>query len=83
MHCFKGALTSSANKVHKRYSGKTGISGDIIEKLVARWRTSPQQGDLRHSGPPLGQGTGGGARTRDRRDLRADSLATVPSTPPD
>ncbi|GFO49094.1 hypothetical protein PoB_007559900 [Plakobranchus ocellatus] len=46
---------------------------------------SPQQGDLRLSGPPSGQGAGGGARTRDRRipaDLRADSLATVPPTSP-
>ncbi|GFO01060.1 hypothetical protein PoB_002756500 [Plakobranchus ocellatus] len=46
--------------------------------------TSPQQGDLRFSGPPSGQDAGGGARTRDRRvpvDLRADSLATVPPTP--
>ncbi|GFO43926.1 hypothetical protein PoB_007043100 [Plakobranchus ocellatus] len=46
--------------------------------------TSPQQGYLRLSGPPSGQGAGGGARTRDRRvpaDLRADSLATVPPTP--
>ncbi|GFN98785.1 hypothetical protein PoB_002529100 [Plakobranchus ocellatus] len=44
---------------------------------------SPQQGDLRLSGPPSGQGAGSGARTRDRRipaDLRADSLATVPPT---
>ncbi|GFO43284.1 hypothetical protein PoB_006978900 [Plakobranchus ocellatus] len=44
---------------------------------------SPQQGDLRLSGPPSGQGAGGGARTRDRRvpaDLRVDSPATVPST---
>ncbi|GFN85991.1 hypothetical protein PoB_001249700 [Plakobranchus ocellatus] len=43
----------------------------------------PQQGDLRLSGPPSGQGAGGGARTRDTRvlaDLRADLLATVPST---
>ncbi|GFO15554.1 hypothetical protein PoB_004205900 [Plakobranchus ocellatus] len=43
---------------------------------------SPQQGDLRLSGPPSGQDAGGGARTRDRRvpaDLRADSLATVSS----
>ncbi|GFN75126.1 hypothetical protein PoB_000163200 [Plakobranchus ocellatus] len=42
---------------------------------------SPQQSDLRLSGPPSNQGTGGGAQTRDRRvpiDLRADSLATVP-----
>ncbi|GFN99020.1 hypothetical protein PoB_002552600 [Plakobranchus ocellatus] len=46
---------------------------------------SPQQGDLRLSGPPSGQGASSGAQTRDRRvptDLRADSLATVPSTPP-
>ncbi|GFO45250.1 hypothetical protein PoB_007175500 [Plakobranchus ocellatus] len=46
---------------------------------------SPQQGDLRLSGPPSGQGAGGGARTRDRMVpavLRADSLATVPPTPP-
>ncbi|GFO33427.1 hypothetical protein PoB_005993200 [Plakobranchus ocellatus] len=45
---------------------------------------SPQQGDLRLSGPPSGQGTGGGARTRDRRVpayLRAGLLATVPPTP--
>ncbi|GFO22374.1 phosphodiesterase [Plakobranchus ocellatus] len=46
---------------------------------------SPQEGDLRLSGPPSGQGAGGGARTRDRRlpaDLREISLATVPPTPP-
>ncbi|GFN88976.1 hypothetical protein PoB_001548200 [Plakobranchus ocellatus] len=47
----------------------------------------PQQGDLRLSGPPSGQGAGGGARTRDRSvksaaSLRADSLATVPPTSP-
>ncbi|GFN80334.1 hypothetical protein PoB_000684000 [Plakobranchus ocellatus] len=38
------------------------------------------QGVLRLSGPPSGQGAGGGARTRDRRvptDLREDSLAIV------
>ncbi|GFN73924.1 hypothetical protein PoB_000043000 [Plakobranchus ocellatus] len=49
-------------------------------------RDNPQQGDLRLSGPPSGQGAGGGARTRDRMvpaDLRADSLATVPPTPPE
>ncbi|GFN75090.1 transporter [Plakobranchus ocellatus] len=45
----------------------------------------PQQDDFRLSGPPSGQGTGGGARIRDRRvpaDLRADSLATEPPKPP-
>ncbi|GFO30512.1 hypothetical protein PoB_005701700 [Plakobranchus ocellatus] len=51
----------------------------------SRRTVSPQQGDLRLSGPPSGQGAGVGARTRGRRvpaDLRADSLATVPPTPP-
>ncbi|GFO08425.1 hypothetical protein PoB_003493000 [Plakobranchus ocellatus] len=46
--------------------------------------TSPQQGDLRLSGPPSGQGAGSGAQTRDRMvpaDLRADSQATVLPTP--
>ncbi|GFO44412.1 endonuclease-reverse transcriptase [Plakobranchus ocellatus] len=46
---------------------------------------SPQQGDLRLSGPPSGRGAGSGARTRDRMvpaDLRADSQATVLPTPP-
>ncbi|GFN96947.1 U3 small nucleolar RNA-associated protein 6 homolog [Plakobranchus ocellatus] len=55
---------------------------DTLENLQS---ASPQQGDLRLSGPPSGQDAGGGARTRDRRvpaDLRADSLATVPPTPP-
>ncbi|GFO01957.1 hypothetical protein PoB_002846200 [Plakobranchus ocellatus] len=45
---------------------------------------SPQQRDLRLSGPPSGRGAGDGARIRDRRvpgDLRTDSLATVPPTP--
>ncbi|GFO34477.1 hypothetical protein PoB_006098200 [Plakobranchus ocellatus] len=39
---------------------------------------------LRLSGPPSGQGAGGGARTRDRRvpvDLRADSLVAELPTP--
>ncbi|GFO13878.1 hypothetical protein PoB_004038300 [Plakobranchus ocellatus] len=43
--------------------------------------TSPQQGDRRLSGPPSGQGAGGGARIRNRGvtvDLRTDSLATEP-----
>ncbi|GFO25759.1 craniofacial development protein 2-like [Plakobranchus ocellatus] len=48
-------------------------------------RASPQQGDLRLSGPPSGQGAGSGARTCDRKvpaDLRADSQATVLPMPP-
>ncbi|GFO16600.1 hypothetical protein PoB_004310500 [Plakobranchus ocellatus] len=46
---------------------------------------SPQQGDLRLSGPPSGLGAGGGVRTCDRRvsaDLKAHSLATGPPAPP-
>ncbi|GFN88909.1 hypothetical protein PoB_001541500 [Plakobranchus ocellatus] len=31
------------------------------------WSASPQQGDLRLSGPPSGQGAVGGVRTSDRR----------------
>ncbi|GFO27382.1 hypothetical protein PoB_005388700 [Plakobranchus ocellatus] len=59
----------------------------MIPRSKALWRhgASPQQGDLRLSGPPSGQGAGSGARTRDRRvpaDLRADSQATVLPTPP-
>ncbi|GFO34464.1 hypothetical protein PoB_006096900 [Plakobranchus ocellatus] len=56
-----------------------------LEGTSSKAGEGPQQGDLRLSGPPSGQGAGGGARTRDRRvpaDLRADSLATVPPTPP-
>ncbi|GFO12873.1 hypothetical protein PoB_003937800 [Plakobranchus ocellatus] len=46
---------------------------------------SPQQGDLRLSGPPSGQDTSGVAQTHDTwvlADLRVDLLATVPPTPP-
>ncbi|GFN75985.1 retinol dehydrogenase 16 [Plakobranchus ocellatus] len=46
-----------------------------------RTRIASPRGDLRLSGPPSGQGAGGGPRTCDRRvlaDLRANSLATVP-----
>ncbi|GFO45431.1 hypothetical protein PoB_007193600 [Plakobranchus ocellatus] len=54
------------------------------EKMKEGAPASPQQGDLRLSGPPSGQGAGGGAWNCDRRvpaDLRADSLATVPPSP--
>ncbi|GFO38633.1 ranbp-type and c3hc4-type Zinc finger-containing protein 1 [Plakobranchus ocellatus] len=54
------------------------------ESLSFLYIASPQQGDLRLSGPPSGQGAGSGARTHDRRvpaDLRADSQATVLPTP--
>ncbi|GFN78318.1 hypothetical protein PoB_000482400 [Plakobranchus ocellatus] len=53
----------------------------LADKLLGL--ASPQQGDHWLSGPPSGQGTGGGARTRNRRvpaDLRTDSLATVPGS---
>ncbi|GFO12036.1 hypothetical protein PoB_003854100 [Plakobranchus ocellatus] len=64
-----GHKANDATKVH--------INEDLL--------LCPQQGDLRLSGPPSGQGAGSGARTRDRRvpaDLRADSQATVLPTPP-
>ncbi|GFO05837.1 hypothetical protein PoB_003234200 [Plakobranchus ocellatus] len=40
---------------------------------------SAQQGDERLSDPALGQGTGGSARTRDRR-IPADRTAVSPTT---
>ncbi|GFO43758.1 hypothetical protein PoB_007026300 [Plakobranchus ocellatus] len=46
---------------------------------------NPQQDDLRLSGPPSGPGASSEARTCNRRvpaDLSADSLTTVPLTPP-
>ncbi|GFO06599.1 hypothetical protein PoB_003310400 [Plakobranchus ocellatus] len=46
-------------------------------------QVSPQQDDLRLSGPPSGQGAGGRTRTREKRvpaDLRAHSLANMPPT---
>ncbi|GFO21304.1 A disintegrin and metalloproteinase with thrombospondin motifs [Plakobranchus ocellatus] len=54
-------------------------------KRIGLCHKHPQQGDLRLSGHPSGQGASDGARTRDKRvpaDLRAESLATVPPTPP-
>ncbi|GFN74911.1 hypothetical protein PoB_000141700 [Plakobranchus ocellatus] len=53
-------------------------------RIMIKARSSPQQGDLRLSGLPFGQGTDGWTLTRDRRvhaNLRAGSLATVPPTP--
>ncbi|GFO35923.1 hypothetical protein PoB_006242800 [Plakobranchus ocellatus] len=64
--------------------GSDGERDTHVELSSPVPHASPQQGDLRLSGPPSGQDAGGGARTRDRRvpaDLRADSLATVPPTP--
>ncbi|GFO11483.1 hypothetical protein PoB_003798800 [Plakobranchus ocellatus] len=57
--------------------------GPVYFDIEKNW-SSPQQDDLRLSGHPLGQGAGGGARTRDRgvpADFRTDSLATVLPTP--
>ncbi|GFO11197.1 Gc-rich sequence DNA-binding factor 1 [Plakobranchus ocellatus] len=67
-------------------AAKTLHQTTTLERDVERLEGSPQQGDLRLSGPPSGQGAGSGARTRDRRvpaDLRADSQATVLPTPPE
>ncbi|GFO28972.1 hypothetical protein PoB_005547700 [Plakobranchus ocellatus] len=45
-------------------------------------RACPQHGDLRLSGPASSQGSGTGHEPA-TKDLRTDSLATVPPTPPD
>ncbi|GFN88872.1 hypothetical protein PoB_001537800 [Plakobranchus ocellatus] len=69
---------STQKAIHDNVSKQGALQGNGSE--------SPQQGDLRLSGPSSGQGAGSGARTRDRRvpaDLRADSQATVLPTPPD
>ncbi|GFO15193.1 hypothetical protein PoB_004169800 [Plakobranchus ocellatus] len=61
------------------------MGGAVGEKLFTFKILVPQQGELRLSGPPSGQGAGGRARTPDRRvpaDLRADLLSTMPTTPP-
>ncbi|GFO23846.1 hypothetical protein PoB_005035100 [Plakobranchus ocellatus] len=47
------------------------------QSLSFLYIASPQQGDLRLSGPPSGQGASSGARTRDRR-VPADLRATTP-----
>ncbi|GFO44452.1 hypothetical protein PoB_007095700 [Plakobranchus ocellatus] len=62
-----------------------GIGGTLASDSARRSAASPQQGDLKLSCPPSGQGAGDGAQNRDRRvpvDLRADTLATEPPTPP-
>ncbi|GFN82539.1 hypothetical protein PoB_000904500 [Plakobranchus ocellatus] len=54
------------------------------EEEVECVEMSPQDDDLRLSGPPSDQGAGGGARTRDIRipvNLRAGSLCAVPPAP--
>ncbi|GFN98697.1 hypothetical protein PoB_002520300 [Plakobranchus ocellatus] len=71
-------------QAHIVQTGQQLILIQIASTSSGRIGASPQQRDLRLTGPPSGQGAGGGARTRDRRfpaDLRADSLATVPPTP--
>ncbi|GFN78744.1 F-box only protein 39 [Plakobranchus ocellatus] len=59
------------------------ILEDTWTTAVVDWLTSRQHGDLRLSGPPSGQGAGGGAQACDREipvGLRTDSLSTVPPT---
>ncbi|GFO30006.1 hypothetical protein PoB_005651100 [Plakobranchus ocellatus] len=82
-----GSENASVNACKESF-GSSNISKliAIISHTQEVWcKASPQQGDLRLSGPPSGQGDGGGARTRDRRvpaNLTADSITTVPPTPP-
>ncbi|GFN75531.1 hypothetical protein PoB_000203700 [Plakobranchus ocellatus] len=66
------------------YGGGGDGGGNGCDGCNGEMMLCPQRGDLRLSGPPSGQGAG--ARTRDRKvpaDFRADSLATVPPTPPE
>ncbi|GFO35072.1 hypothetical protein PoB_006157700 [Plakobranchus ocellatus] len=65
--------------------GESDSCESSISATSLKLEASPQQGDLRLSSSPSGQGAGGGSRTRDREipaDLRADSLSTMPLTPP-
>ncbi|GFN73567.1 hypothetical protein PoB_000007300 [Plakobranchus ocellatus] len=73
------------------YRSRGKINFNLERRLDFAWQdgflyiASTQQGDLRLLAPPSGRGTNGEARTRDRTvpaDLRADSQATVPPTPP-
>ncbi|GFO31256.1 hypothetical protein PoB_005776100 [Plakobranchus ocellatus] len=75
---------TSAAKSVSTLSGRCFFRQDHSFAFSAPSAGGRQQGDLRLSGPPSGQGAGSGARTRDRRvpaDLRADSQATVLPTP--
>ncbi|GFN85483.1 hypothetical protein PoB_001198900 [Plakobranchus ocellatus] len=86
--CVKWGLGARSERrvgmgVKKRKNKWGGIRRNTL--LCMNAQASPQQGDLRLQGPPSGRGADGGARTRDRRvpaDLRADSQATVPPSPP-
>ncbi|GFO15870.1 hypothetical protein PoB_004237500 [Plakobranchus ocellatus] len=56
--------------------------GLICFGLILVFIVRPQQGDIRLSGPPSGQGTGGEVQTPDGGippDIRADLLSTAPS----
>ncbi|GFN96143.1 LOW QUALITY PROTEIN: hypothetical protein PoB_002264900 [Plakobranchus ocellatus] len=85
LHQSSRARVLSPSKFSKFSSSCVIISIKVLEHVCYRLHRSsraprPQQGDLRLSGPPSGQGADDGARTPDRRfpaDLRADSLATV------
>ncbi|GFN95820.1 hypothetical protein PoB_002232600 [Plakobranchus ocellatus] len=65
-------------------TGKAAIRQDLLQVQASRV-SSVMTMEKWLSGPPSGQGAGGGARSSDRMvpaDLRADSLATVPPAPP-
>ncbi|GFO44816.1 hypothetical protein PoB_007132100 [Plakobranchus ocellatus] len=87
-NCSIERFTLSMQALDNKFNiaGTAESNGDVVFEIwfVFLFTASPQQGDLRLSGPPSGKGAGGWARTRDRRisaDIRADSLATVPPTP--
>ncbi|GFO47609.1 hypothetical protein PoB_007411400 [Plakobranchus ocellatus] len=69
------------------YSTAGGISGGKMRSEAKRTNNANPHNKVISglSGPPSAQGAGVGARTRDIKipaDIRADSLATVPPTPP-
>ncbi|GFN84609.1 hypothetical protein PoB_001111500 [Plakobranchus ocellatus] len=66
-----------------RQAGLNSLTHDRNGRFANNKEASPQQGDLRLSGPPTGQGAGGGAQTYDRRvpdDPRASHWTTNAST---
>ncbi|GFO48380.1 hypothetical protein PoB_007488500 [Plakobranchus ocellatus] len=76
-------------KITRKWTGlwDTNKHASAFKKDLSNFfffNSQSQQGDFILADLPSGQGTGGGARTRDRKapaDLRADSLSTVLPTP--
>ncbi|GFN79957.1 hypothetical protein PoB_000646300 [Plakobranchus ocellatus] len=63
----RGRRPEGGQNVDLNSRNKTPVLGNecYSSKMRYLYIASPQQGDLRLSGPPPGQGAGGGARARD------------------